>query len=151
MIRDESGAAYAETLVVFLPTLFFFLAIYQYSEVAAASLVVRRAAHAAVRAAVVVYPDDPRFYGGAAPTARSPYVAEAARRTLLAAPEIDLSQARVSVSGDLSGNSLVTVDLRVPYRCSVFWARLVCGFDGRIDLDARASLPYLGTRPAVGG
>ena len=151
MIRDESGAAYVETLVAFMPTLFFFLAIYQFSEVAAANLVVRRAAHAAVRAAVVVYPDDPRFYGGAAPGARSLYIEEAARRTLLAAPEIDLSRARVSVSGNLSGNSEVTVDLRVPYRCSVFWARLVCGFDGLIDLDGRATLPYLGTRASAGG
>jgi hypothetical protein len=151
VIRDESGAAYVETLVAFLPTLFFFLAIYQYTEVAAANLIVRRAAHAAVRAAVVVYPDDPRMYGGAPPTARTPYVEEAARRTLRAAPEIDLAQARVSVSGTPSGNSDMTVDLRVPYRCSVFWARLVCGFDGVIDLDGRATLPYLGTRPATGG
>jgi hypothetical protein len=151
VIRDQSGAAYVETLVAFLPTLFFFLAVQQYSEVAAANLIVRRAAHAAVRAAVVVYPDDPRFYGGAAPSARSPYVEEAARRTLLAAPEIDLSLARVAVSGNLSGNSEITVDLSVPYRCSVFWARLVCGFDGVIELNGRAALPYLGTRPAAGG
>jgi Flp pilus assembly protein TadG len=151
VIRDQSGAAYVETLVAFFPTLFFFLAIFQYSEVAAANLIVRRAAHAAVRAAVVVYPDDPRFYGGASATARSPYVQEAARRTLLAAPEIDLALARVAVSGTLSGNSEVTVDLSVPYRCSVFWARLVCGFDGVIDLNGRATLPYLGTRPPAGG
>jgi hypothetical protein len=151
VIGDERGAAYVETLIAFMPTLFFFLAIYQFSEVAAANLIVRRAAQAAVRAAVVVYPDDPRFYGGAAPSARAPYMEEAARRTLRAAPEIDLAQARVSLSGNTSGNSEVTVDLSVPYRCSVFWARLVCGFDGVIGLDGRATLPYLGTRPAAGG
>ena len=150
MIRDESGAAYAETLIAFLPTLFFFLAIHQFSEVSAASLTVRRAAHAAVRAAVVVYPDDARFYDGAAPAARLPFVQEAARRTLLAIPEIDPAAARVSVGGNLSGNSPITVELEVPYQCSVFWARIVCGFDGVLDLDARATLPYLGSRPAGG-
>jgi Flp pilus assembly protein TadG len=151
VIRDESGAAYVETLVAFLPTLFFFLAVLQYGEVAAANLVVRRAAQAAVRAAVVVYPDDPRFYEGAAPSQRSPYVQEAARRTLLAAPELDVTGASVSVSGNLSGTSDITVNLTVPYHCSVFWARVVCGLDGVLSLNARSTLPYLGMRPPAGG
>jgi Flp pilus assembly protein TadG len=151
VIRGEDGAAYVETLIAFPPTLFLFLAIFQFTEIAAADLVVRRAAHAAVRAAVVVYSDDEHYYNGAPPPARKPYVDEAARRTLLAAPEIDYRRMNVAVSGEFAGNAEITVDLRVPYRCTVFWARLVCGWDSRIQLDSRSSLPFLGSRLSAGG
>ena len=151
MIRGQQGAAYVETLIAFPPTLFLFLAIFQYMEIAAADLVVRRAAHAAVRAAVVVYSDSAAYYDGTPPQGRKPYVDEAARRTLLAAPEIDYRSVSIAVSGQLAGNAEITVDLSVPYRCSVFWARFVCGFDSRIQLGSRSSLPFLGSRLAAGG
>ena len=107
LVRDEFGAAYTEILIALVPLLFFFLALYQYVQLSTADLVVRRAAHAAVRAAVVVYPDEARYYGGAPKSARSPYVEEAARRTLFAVPELDMAGLRVSltVARSRSGSS----------------------------------------------
>ena len=140
---DQSGAAYTEILIALVPLLLFFLGLYQYVQLSTADLVVRRAAHAAVRAAVVVYPDEARYYGGAAKSARSPYVEEAARRTLFAVPELDMAGLRVSIAGDMTGHSDVNVVLRVPYHCTVPLGKLVCGADGLLELSASAVLPYL--------
>ena len=64
--RDARGAVFVEQLIAFLPVMFFFLAAWQLMELCAGDLLVKRAASAAARAAVVVLPDDPMFYGDVA-------------------------------------------------------------------------------------
>ncbi len=106
MKRDERGAVYVETLVAFLPVVFFFLAVWQVTDACAAHLIVKRAASAAVRAAVVVLPDNGKFYGmapndglGQADRARKDDVETAARLVLAASPHFTSTPSQVQVSG----------------------------------------------------
>jgi len=60
----ESGAAYVEFLISFLPVFTMFLCMTQLALMYAARLTVAHSANTAARAAVVVIPDDPQRYGG---------------------------------------------------------------------------------------
>jgi hypothetical protein len=62
---DTGGAVYVEFLLAFIPLFFLFLGMVQMALLYGASLVVQRSANVAVRAAMVVMDDDPRFYDGA--------------------------------------------------------------------------------------
>lgn len=64
LLCEESGVAFLEFLVAFIPVWVFFLSIVQLALIATASLIVQHAADSAARAAVVVFPDDPRKYQG---------------------------------------------------------------------------------------
>lgn len=64
-IRDERGAVYVEFLIAFLPLFVLFLALCQIALLVAGKLVVRHAAFAAARSAIVVLDDEPAYYGGA--------------------------------------------------------------------------------------
>jgi hypothetical protein len=61
-MKDQRGVVYLETLVAFLPVFLFFLATLQIADLSAAHIIVRHAATVAARAAVVVMPDDGRYY-----------------------------------------------------------------------------------------
>ncbi len=61
---DQGGAAYAEFLIAFPAMLTIFLVLIQLGLIHAARLAVAHASVRAARAAVVVLPDDPRYYGG---------------------------------------------------------------------------------------
>lgn len=61
---DDRGVVYAEFLIAFTPFFLLFLGIIQTAFIATASMVVQTAATKAARAAMVVLPDDPFFYGG---------------------------------------------------------------------------------------
>jgi|GEM_PF-5338389 len=61
-MKDQRGVVYLETLVAFLPVFLFFLATLQIADLSAAHIIVRHAATVAARAAVVVLPDDGRYY-----------------------------------------------------------------------------------------
>jgi Flp pilus assembly protein TadG len=63
---DCGGAVYVEFLIAFLPLFFFFSSLVQLGLVQQASLVTSHAAVMGARAAMVVLPDDPNFYGGEA-------------------------------------------------------------------------------------
>ena len=63
-MKDKRGAAYVEFIIAFLPLFIFFLGIVQIALLYGASLVVEHSALRAVRTAVVVLDDDPRYYGG---------------------------------------------------------------------------------------
>jgi hypothetical protein len=65
-LGDERGAVYVEFLIAFFPLFLLFLALCQLALVAAAEAVVRHAAYAAVRSAIVVLEDAPSKFGGAA-------------------------------------------------------------------------------------
>lgn len=62
--RDQRGAAYAEFLIAFPAMFTVFLVLVQLGLIYAARLGVAHASVRAARAAVVVLPDDPRFYDG---------------------------------------------------------------------------------------
>ena len=62
--RRVEGAAYVEFLLAFVPILTLFLGLVQLGLLYAGNLVVQHAAHRAVRAAMVVLDDDPRYYDG---------------------------------------------------------------------------------------
>ncbi len=63
-LRESRGVVMIEFLIAFLPILLLFLGTLQLSLLYVADLFVRHAAITAVRAAIVVLPDDPSFYGG---------------------------------------------------------------------------------------
>jgi hypothetical protein len=64
LLPDHGGAVLLEFLLAFPPVFVLFLGATQLALLAAADLVVRHAAIAGVRAAVVVLDDDPRHYEG---------------------------------------------------------------------------------------
>jgi len=64
LLEDTGGATYVEFLIAFLPVFIMFLGMIQAALMYSANLVVTHAANRAVRAAVVVLPDDPDEYGG---------------------------------------------------------------------------------------
>lgn len=67
LLRDEGGAAYAETLIAFPIVLMVALCVLQLALLYVAQLAVRHAATRAARAAVVVLPDHPDRYDGEPP------------------------------------------------------------------------------------
>ncbi len=60
--RDERGVVYLEFLLAFMPVFVLFLAVCQLSLLYTGALVVRHAAYAAARSAIVVLEDDPARY-----------------------------------------------------------------------------------------
>ena len=64
LIAERGGAVMLEFLLAFPPLLLLFLGVMQLALLAVGDLVVKHAAIAGVRAAVVVLDDDPRHYGG---------------------------------------------------------------------------------------
>lgn len=64
-MRDERGAVYVEFLLAFLPLFVLFLALCQIALLVASKVVVRHAAFAAARSAIVVLDDEPQYYADA--------------------------------------------------------------------------------------
>jgi hypothetical protein len=64
LLVDRRGTVFLEFLVVFVPFWTFFLSLVQLALISHANLIVKHAADAAARSAVVVLPDDPNEYGG---------------------------------------------------------------------------------------
>jgi hypothetical protein len=62
--RGREGAAYVEFLLAFVPILTLFLGLVQLGLLYGGNLVVQHAAHRAVRTAMVVLDDDPRYFDG---------------------------------------------------------------------------------------
>jgi hypothetical protein len=145
--KEERGAVFVEQLIAYLPIIFFFLATWQLLELCAAQLIVQRAASAAVRAAIVVYPDDDAFYQDAAPgeDPKTGDVKLAAALILAANPH--LSEPVVQLDGaDKGTRAMVPVTATVTSRFSCFagWASLVCGLGGSRPLTAKSSHVFQG-------
>ena len=119
VLRSSEGAVFVEQLIALLPTLFFFLATWQLLELCAADLVVKRAANAAARAAIVVLPDDPMFYGGTPVNsftgARKYDIELSAAMILSTAPQLSADFA-VEIS-PASGNQPLTATVTAPFHC----------------------------------
>lgn len=144
--RDARGAVSVEYLVAFLPVMFFFTSVWQLTDAYASQLVVQRAASAAGRAASVVLPDDPFYYGGEAANGysgqRKRQIELAANLVLDASPHI-LANPEVSIEG-ASGNGPLTARVRARLLCFPGWGALVCGSDGELTLSAAVRYPYHG-------
>jgi hypothetical protein len=150
LVNDQSGAVFVEHLIVFVPTMFFFLATMQTILLCTGDLVIRRAASVAARAAVVVLPDDPLKYEGVGINefsgARRAAIIEATRMILEADPHFDRNAVQVSVSG-ASGVGPLTATVTAPYRCFASFVNLVCGGSSR-QLRATSWQAYQGANYA---
>lgn len=148
--RDTTGALYVEHLIAFLPVMYFFLVTWQLMELFVADLVVRRAANAAVRAAVVVLPDDPNSFGRDGNIhqyagMRQEYVQMAAELILQAAANIE-DNVTVQLSGEFREHEPITAEVRANFRCTASWVNIVCGGQPTRTLVARSTHAYQGAR-----
>lgn len=141
---------YVETLIVFLPVLFFFMVTLQLIELWTGSIVARHAAWMAARAASVVLPDDPAFYGGVPVNSyqgrRREEVTQAARSILAAKSQFDAGGTSVEVEGEENGGPL-RVTVNAPFRCFAPFVNVVCGGGSR-NLIGRATHVYHGANYA---
>jgi Flp pilus assembly protein TadG len=130
---DRAGAVFVEQLIVFLPTLFFVLVTYQLMDLFTANVLLRHAAFAAARAAIVVLPDDPARYSGVGVNqyagARKTAVQRAAQLVLKTDPHFDPASIGVDVGKNNEDQLRATVTAR--YRCFASFVSIVCGGSSR--------------------
>jgi hypothetical protein len=126
----------------------FFASVWQLADLYAAHLIVQRAASAAGRAASVVLPDDPHYYGGVDVNSysglRKEQIELAANLVLQASPKI-LAPPEVSIEG-ASGAGPLTATVRARVRCFPGWGNIVCGAAGEKMLTGAARYPYHSAR-----
>jgi hypothetical protein len=144
-----SGAVYVEFLIVFLPVFFFFLSLLQLIFVQTANLITKHAASKAVRAAVVVLPDDPIYYGGTSvgefSGQRMTDIEHAAQVPLGTMGAAEATAAKITIEGGYSRNALLTAKIDYQYKCKVPWGRfVVCGASNFKHISAEATLTNQG-------
>ncbi|HKU43803.1 MAG TPA: nucleic acid/nucleotide deaminase domain-containing protein [Polyangiales bacterium] len=145
MLTDHRGAVFVEKLIALFPVLLTFFLGWELAEVGAASLVVQRASAAAGRAAMVVLPDDPRYYGEEPPDtyagARRADVELAAGMVLSALPQLS-ENFEVDVSDPPDGFGEIDVTVRAPYECGA--VGLICRAGGGLTLTSTTKHAYHG-------
>lgn len=156
--RDVRGAVYVEFLIVFLPLFVFFMSLVQFAFVQVANLVTKHAAVQAARAAIVVLPDDPAFYGNVPvnkATGERKTVIEAAARGRLLAVSAGFPDFTIKFPSSPGGDDnktqfqmddVVRVKLTYQYPCKIpIGARFVCNvLTQKKKLEAEAALPIQG-------
>lgn len=144
----NEGAVFVETLIAYLPVMFFFMATWQLSELCAAHLVLLRSASAAARAAAVVLPDDPFYYEDTGldlfEGSRKDDIELAGKMVLAAAPQIS-DDPTFEVSG-ATGAGPVKVKVTANFHCAAGWVSLVCGGGGVRSMSAEAEYAYQGAK-----
>jgi hypothetical protein len=148
ILRDTTGAIFVEHMIAFLPVIYLFLVTWQLIELQVADLCVRRAANAAVRAAIVVLPDDPNSFGrdsgiNTYTGLRQRYVQLAAELILQATPNIE-DDVTVELTGNFSEHNPITAEVRANFRCVAGWVNIVCGLRQSRQLVARSTHVYQG-------
>ena len=151
--RDTTGAVYVEFIAVFMPLLTAFLCLAQAIGMYSAKLVTMHSAVLGARAAVVVLPDDPQYYGdvgvGQASGKRLEDIKKAVHLGLAANQSISLAASKVTVGsggqkgskGSFGRDDSVTVYVDSFYRCKLPIAKwAVCGFDSVAILQAKQEL-----------
>lgn len=145
-IDDRRGELMLEAIGGLSFLFLFAFAVAQLADGLAHQLLVRRAASAAVRAAVVVLPDDGRHYGDPrqrtvdqAVDARTRVIEQAARAVLRGSSSV--RDTRVQLSGDSGPRGSITTTVEVDYACPVPMLRLLCGRNHTLTLHASATLP----------
>ncbi len=144
--HDQRGELYLEAIGGLSFLFLFALAIVQVADALAHQLLLRHAASAAVRAAVVVLPDDGRHYGDPrqrtvndAVDARTQVIEAAARAALRGSSSITVK--RVALRGDTGPKGSLTTSVEADYACPVPMLRLLCGSKQTLPLSASATLP----------
>jgi hypothetical protein len=126
----------------------FFFVTWQLVDLFTAQLILKHAAVAAARAAIVVGPDDRRFYGGEARDQfadggqRLGDVKRAAALVIGAAP--NLVAFGVEIQGSPKDNNPITAVVKADYACHGGWLSYVCAGASTRRLIAEATLPYQG-------
>jgi hypothetical protein len=157
LVRDTRGAVYVEFLIVFLPMFVLFMSLVQFAFVEVANLVTKHAAVTAVRAAIVVLPDDPAYYEKAPvnkPTGgRKEAIEAAARARLLAVATLPMLEVKFPVAPGASDektqyaqDDVVRVRIEFDYKCGIpIGARFVCNLlTQHKTLKAEAAMPLQG-------
>lgn len=147
LTRESRGAVFVETLIAFLVVLGFGMSTWQMIELWTGHLLIKRAASAAARAAVVVLPDDPRFYNDEGVNqlgaTRMSDIELAAAMVLAISPHFP-AKPRVEITPTSpKGYALLTATVTAPFYCTGGWAGWVCGGSYR-TLTAKATFPYQG-------
>jgi len=144
------GAVYVEFLIAFMPLFVFFMSLVQLAYVSAAAIVVQHAAVMAVRAAIVVLPDDPVHYDGVSVNSvtgkRLDDIRRAAKvplRAVVPSPNFDL---KFATGGQVERDGLVEIQVNLNYDCKVPIGRLlVCSpWSGKKKLSGTAAMPNQG-------
>lgn len=147
--RSRAGGVYVEFLIAFLPIFFFFLGLVQLTFVQVANLVVKHSATKAVRAAAVVLPDDPQYYGGTPVGSfsgqRKSDIERAAQIPLATLGLLEAAAAKVTVETPYGRNALLTAKVEYQYRCKVPWGRfVVCGLTNFKKISGQATMTAQG-------
>lgn len=151
---DRRGAVYVEFLIVFLPLFVMFMSLVQLAFVEIANLVTKHAAVGAVRAAIVVLPDNPQYYSKGeinhAEGERLDAIKAAAKARLLAVsvnPNVEVTFPSAAEGTDnrttFSNGDTVRVQLKFDYPCKIpIGSRFVCSFLSlHKKLKAEAAMP----------
>jgi hypothetical protein len=146
--RRQRGAVFVETLIV-LPIIFHFgLVMWQLVDAMNASYLVRHAALSAARAAAVIGPDDPQYYGGQAKHdlasgQRLGDVKEAVKRIVEANAHFKkLGHYSVSITGTPSAGSMITATVEAEYDCLVPALNVACLGSATRKFTSTAQFPY---------
>ena len=145
--RGTQGAVMVEFLAVFMPLFTFFLGLVQLMYVHTANLVTKHAAHVAVRAAVVVVSDDPKFIGGAPNTVSGARLGEIVRAAKMPLSAVSTNPGAVSVAlngGAYGPTSPITVTVTLAYECKVPLGKLLVCQGATKNLTAEATMPNQG-------
>lgn len=155
--KDARGAVYVEFLIVFMPLFVMFMSLVQLAFVQVANVVTKHAAVQAARAAIVVLPDDPAFYGNTPVNKvagdRKTVIDLAARGRLsaiAAMPDFEIKFPSTPGGGDnktsFKQDDLVRVQLTVKYACKIpIGNRFVCDLlSQKKILKAEAAMPLQG-------
>lgn len=146
-MRDERGSTYLETLIA-LPVIFVaFVTLVMFGRLAVGHLIAQRAASAGARAAVVILPDDPDYYGGRV-ASKQDCVNEAVRRVLRVYPFFDIDAVKVDITGSQSEWAPTTIAVSAPFDCRAFlgsnsfFSRQLCGAARIATFETRSTLTY---------
>jgi hypothetical protein len=144
--RAAGGALYVEILFALPVILLMFLTTWQLFDMLTAHLVVRHAADAAARAAAVIAPDEPPYYGGQPMDdlgggKRLDDVRTAAITVLNAHPHLNGTEVNVTID-PFTRDSMVSVHVDATYHCKLAWVNCVCGFAPSRVLTSMGQFPY---------
>jgi Flp pilus assembly protein TadG len=147
--HDVRGAALIEFVIAFLPMLMVFFSFAQAAQLAKAKLLLKHAAIAATRAAVVIKDKDT---GGTTNPGDNgeetdiTWAANLALGTYVTDGNFDAASADCERPDTSDPFGLVTCTVRTTYHCDVPLGKLlVCG-GGTMDLSEHMSLPFQGAR-----
>jgi hypothetical protein len=151
---DDRGAVYVEFIIAFAPLFVMFMGLCQLAGLYSGKLVCLHAAEMAVRAGVVVIPDDPQFYGvakGVISGKRRADVEQAAKLAAKGSGGLQGVSVEFTPDGSLGGNVVLKVKVKAQYQCMIPVGRLVVCGGGTRTLTGEASMPNQGANYEYSG